>query len=188
MPDTGAEFALWMTVEKLGRDPMTFKFDATKAQCVELVSKLDIAGVASCSASGELSRKDGGSQIILKAMFKAEVDQDCVLTLKPVTQKIEEEFVMCYTFSKADTVLEDGEHVIGSNEDDLPELIVEGKINVVQAVVEQIALALDPYPRAEDAGTSDSADILQQSAATEATKDADVHNPFAGLKDLMNKD
>lgn len=187
MQEAGAEYVRVMKVEKLGREPIHFTLEPDENQRADLAKRLNIVDVPFLKASGELVRQEKSSRIELNAKFEAEAVQACVLTLAPVLQKIEQSFTMCYTFNSADATLEDAEYVVDLEEEDLPELIENGEIDVVQAVAEQLALALDPYPRAEDADKSDSAKYVQQSEETSEVEEQETHRPFANLKELMER-
>jgi uncharacterized metal-binding protein YceD (DUF177 family) len=72
-----------------------------------------------------------------------------------------------------------GEELVSVDEDDPPELVDEGRIDLGELVVEQLVLALNPYPRAEGAdfdakvwGNEEDDDVVSGS------------NPFAALKKL----
>ena len=188
MQEAGAEFVKLLKVDRLKRDPLTFSFVANEKERANLASRLDILALDSLEVSGEVARKSESSLLELSGTVKAEAVQACVISLKPVPQKIDVAFSVCYTFSKEDSVLDDTDYVVGKDEDDLPEYVEEGKIDAVLAVLEQIALALDPYPRAEGAEISDGAkEFLQQSEEKAEGETEEVYKPFANLKDMLNK-
>ncbi len=187
MQDAGAEFVKWIDVQKLKRDPINFEFIASENERALLAKGLGIVGIDYLKAKGTIEHQENSKLLDLSAKFKTNVTQSCVVSLEPVTQEIELEFTVCYTSNKNDVAVEEAEYVVGMEEKDLPWLIEEGKIDVVHAVVEQIALALDPYPRAEEAKKSVSAEHLQQSDEEAEGGDREVHKPFANLRELMNK-
>lgn len=188
MQDTGSAFARWINVERLGRETLKVSLTASEEECRELADQLQIQTVNALSLNGELYRKDGTSLIELKGTVTADVEQACVVSLKPVQQKIEEDFVMCYTFSRDDAFIEDVDYVVSMEEEDLPELIQDGQIDIVHAAVEQVALALDPYPRAEDIDESLMSSYTADQDETEEDAGIQTQKPFAGLKDLLKKD
>lgn len=187
MQDTGEEFTRWINVERLGAKPVTINITASDTECKDIAKRLQILAVHSLMMTGTLGRKEGTGLIELKASIQASVDQSCVVSLAPVRQEIEEEFAICYTFKKDDILVEDLDYVVGLEEDDLPELIVDGQVDVVQAMSEQIALALDPYPRAEGEEALLTSDNVQDLDAKAEDADKRVHRPFADLKNLMKK-
>ncbi|MEP3244876.1 MAG: DUF177 domain-containing protein [Sneathiella sp.] len=187
MQDAGAEFTRWINVERLGAKPVTINITASDKECKDIAKRLQIPTVHSLMMTGTLGRKENTGLIELKASVKASVDQSCVVSLAPVRQEIEEEFAICYTFKKDDILVEDLDYVVGLEEDDLPELIVDGQVDVVQAMSEQVALALDPYPRAEGEEELLMSEDAQGLDAEAEDTDKQVHRPFADLKDLMKK-
>ncbi|HCY54753.1 MAG TPA: hypothetical protein DF715_04275 [Oceanicaulis sp.] len=183
MQETGGDFARWINVERLGREPMTFDVVATESENAALAKSLDIEGVSDVHARGSLSRRGASGQIELTGRLTATATQACVVTLEPVSQAIDVEFTVFYTFDPGDLVIEEAEKVVGMEEPDLPELIVGSRLNLADMITEQIALALDPYPRSADAPElMDNEETLER-----AKQEQGVHRPFANLKDLMNK-
>lgn len=187
MQDAGKEFTRWIDVERLGREPIVFDIVASDEARSNLVQRLGIVDMSSLVASGSLSRKSRKGMIELNGTLKADVTQSCVISLEPIAQKIEVKFTVCYTFEKEDIVVEESDYVASLDEKDLPELILEGRIDVVQAIAEQITLAMDPYPRAEEAEKTEVAKSLREAEKEAETREPEVHKPFANLKELMNK-
>ncbi len=188
MQDAGAAFVKWLKVDRIKREPLTFSFTANETERADLAGRLGILELTSLEASGEVKRKGPRDLLELTGKVVADAVQACVVSLEPVPQKIEETFSICYTFSKEDIVLEETEYVVGKDEEDLPELVEGGQIDVVLALAEQIALALDPYPRAEGAEMSD--DVKKHLVEPEDEVEGEteeVYKPFANLKDLLNK-
>jgi uncharacterized metal-binding protein YceD (DUF177 family) len=109
----------------------------------------------------------------------ADVTQACVVTLAPVPAKISEAF-------SADFADEDrrrpAETDLDFEADDPPEPIRNGHIDVGELAAEQLALALDPYPRAPGAAVPAEYSPEEDSAAEpDAELDRPV-NPFSILK------
>ncbi|MFC4270890.1 hypothetical protein GQF03_04090 [Sneathiella chungangensis] len=183
MKETGGGFARWMNVERIGREPHSFDIQATEEECAALATSLGILGLERLQASGSLVRQSSNGQIALSGRVTATAVQACVVTLEPVPETIDEEFTVFYTFDPKDLVVEDLDKVVGMDEPDLPELIVGGRINLADMIAEQIVLALDPYPRSENAPE----DLSDAEALDRAKKEQGVYQPFANLKDLMSK-
>jgi uncharacterized metal-binding protein YceD (DUF177 family) len=182
MSKAGAESSRLINVEGLGRDPVKINIRATKEECKSLADDLDIIGLSDVMVSGLVRRQQKSDRIEVLATLKAQAVQACVVSLDPVSQAIDVEFTVYYTFNKEDVVSEEIDYVVGMDEEDLPELIVGGRINVMDIIAEQIVLALDPYPRKEDVAA------VNVAVTTEETeKSQEVHRPFANLKDLMSR-
>lgn len=190
MQEAGAGFVKNLKVDRLGQKPLTFSFKANVDQRAEVAERLGIVGVNLLDVYGDIHRKAGQKFLELTAEVKAIAVQSCVVSLAPVEQEIDVTFSLCYTFDKEDTFLDEAEYVVDMEEDDLPELIEDGQVDVVSAVCEQIALSLDPYPRAVEADNSDGAKYLQQSGEKSEAEgeEQEVYKPFANLKDLLNKE
>ena len=96
--------------------------------------------------------------------------QQCVVTLEPVENDIEEHFLLRYTtdpvFAQSDEIVVDVE------EEDTPEPVEGEALDLGEALVQQLALALDPYPR------KPGAELEWREGGEEET------NPFAVLKQL----
>jgi uncharacterized metal-binding protein YceD (DUF177 family) len=183
MTDTGGGTARLINVERLGREPMSFDIQASETECTAMAKSLDILGLEDVKASGSLVRQSSNGQIVLTGRLQAEAVQACVVTLDPVEQSIDEEFTVFYTFDPKDLEVEDLDRVVGLEDPDPPELIVGGRIDLLAMLSEQIALALEPYPRRSDLPETAEEDLdLDQ-----VKKEQGTHQPFANLKDLMNK-
>ena len=101
--------------------------------------------------------------------------QSCVVSLAPVHSRLAENFVARYRLSAAQPA-EANQAVVDASEDDPPETVGPEGLDLGEAVVQQLAIALDPYPRAVDAQL----DKLQWGADS---KDGTAESsPFAILK------
>ena len=107
-----------------------------------------------------------GGGVSVRGRLSAEVVQDCVVTLEPVTQAVEEEVAL--------RIL--GPEEEPSDDPDAPdEIPAEGdSVDVGEAIAEQLSLALDPYPRAPGAALPGGEEGLE----------ATPTGPFAGLASL----
>lgn len=116
----------------------------------------------------------------LEARLTASFDQKCVVTLAPISASIDE------TIARELLPMPDGtEHSeieIEPDDDDGPDYF-DDKIDIGGIALEQLALAVDPYPRSADA-TLDEAQFTAPGIAP--LTDADL-KPFAKLADLKEK-
>jgi uncharacterized metal-binding protein YceD (DUF177 family) len=137
---------------------------ATPAECAALALRFGIPAVHALSATLHLARASGGA-IAAQGELAAEVTQDCVVTLEPVRQAVRAQLDLRF--------LPEGAAL--SDDPNAPDEIEFGGdfLELGEAVAEQLALALDPYPRA--AGL----DGPPPEAAPEARP-----NPFAALAAL----
>ncbi len=119
----------------------------------------------------------GGWQIA--GTFTAIVRQECVVSLEPFEEGLEETFVVRYLPQKALTAYEkDDEVMVGEvTDEDPPELLPSSGIDIGELAVEYLSLSLDPYPRKPGA---DKSPIPRENSLSSAPKE----NPFSVLKDL----
>ena len=154
---------------------LEFDLRLSSAQAQALAADLGVDGLRKVSLRGTLApenRRDWR----LEAVLGATVVQPCVVTLAPVTTRIDEPVLRRYLARMPDTPAGDE---VEMPEDDSIEPLPE-TVDLEQVLAEALALALPLYPRAEGAE-------LPPTAVTEPGKapltDADL-NPFAALAAL----
>jgi uncharacterized metal-binding protein YceD (DUF177 family) len=126
--------------------------------------------------------KLGGGYFGFEAEVTADVVQPCVVTLEPVRSHIAREFRRNFHVAerarkaapKKRAVIVPSTAVMES--DDEPEELSTSVLDVAAPVLEELSLAIDPYPRRPGA-------VFQPPAG----KDKPAENPFAVLKSLKTK-
>jgi len=113
----------------------------------------------------------------LEARLGATVVQDCVVTLAPVTTRIDEDVTRSYLAQLPEIDAAE----IEMPEDDTLEALPE-TLDLAAVMIEALALALPPYPRAADA---DVAEAVFTEPGKAPLRDEDVR-PFAGLAGLRD--
>ena len=106
----------------------------------------------------------------LSGRIRAEAVQSCSLTLEPLPATIDQTFALDLAEGVESTP--DVEVTI---DDDAPDPVEDGKIDLGQYAVEQLALSLDPFPR------KPGAEFVQPPEPNEI-------NPFAVLKQFRPRD
>lgn len=135
-----------------------------------IARSLDLASLDAFTAEMDLKPTDAGWR--LKGRVRAEAVQTCGLTLEPLPVTIDHRF----SITLAEAVEEDSDEiVIDLDDDEAPDLIEDGRIDLGQYAVEQLALSLDPFPR------KPGAEFVQPPEPTEIS-------PFAVLKSLKGSD
>ncbi|HKL70469.1 DUF177 domain-containing protein [Salibaculum sp.] len=158
------------------RKPHRFALDIDPAACAAVAAALGIRGVRKLRFAGALYPK-GGRDWLLQAELGATVMQDCVVTLDPVTTRIDEELTRAYL---ADLDPPEGTEVeIPEDESAEP---LPAALDLGQVMIEALALALPPYPRAAGAETGEAVFTEPGKAPL---RDADLR-PFAGLAGLRD--
>ena len=159
-----------------------FDLNPTADERKAVADALGIIAIKKLRFEGELTPL-GKSDWSLTAKIGATVVQECVVTLDPVSTRIDEEVTRRYMADLPDIDAAEVEMPEDDTIDPLPE-----SVELAQVMIEALSLALPAYPRSKDAD-------LDQTVFTEpGTKpmtDEDA-KPFAGLgalkEALENKD
>ncbi|SDC20896.1 YceD family protein [Ruegeria marina] len=155
----------------------TFTLRPDSARLGELARELGIDGVRKLSFGGEL-RAEGKSDWRLTAILGATVVQPCVVTLEPVTTRIDTEVRRLFVKDWAEPDEEEAEMPENDEAEPLGPVI---DLNAV--MTEALALALPAYPRKEGVELGEA--VFAEPGKTAMT-DEDTR-PFAGLAALRDK-
>lgn len=165
-----------------GTEPRSLELRAKPAECAALASRFRIPGVERLEASLTLTPEPGGT-IRLRGRLRADVVQECVVTLGPVPQTVDAALDL--------RILPPGTPATDDDPDSPDEIETFGDaVDLGEVVAEQLALALDPYPRAPDAAIPpelaapcESGEALEPEAELDDTA-PERPNPFAALARL----
>lgn len=171
------EFSRPFPADQVGSREIVREIEASSAERAALAERLDLVALDSLSATLRLRRLPDGL-IRLSGRFDADVVQSCVVTLAPVASHCAAAFTVRYGESAAPETLREIE--VAAEGEDEPEPLVGGEIDLGEAVVQQLAVSLDPYPRAPGAALPEElAGDAGPAAAGEAGR-----SPFAALAEL----
>lgn len=135
-----------------------------------IARSLDLASLDAFEARLEVAPSEGGWR--LTGRILAEAVQSCGLTLEPLPVSIDRPFAIDLVEAAGEG---DSDEVEVSLEDEAPDLIEDGRIDLGVYAVEQLALSLDPFPR------KPGAEFVQPPEPSEI-------NPFAVLSRLKPRD
>ncbi|MFQ1700751.1 YceD family protein [Loktanella agnita] len=158
------------------REPTAFDLSPTAQERAAVADALGIIGIRKLRFSGTLAPL-GRSDWELKGDIGATVVQACVVTLDPVATRIDEAVRRSYMADLPDVEANE----IEMPEDDTIEAL-PAALDLAAVMIEALALALPPYPRAEGAD-------LGETVYTEPGKQAmtdEQAKPFAGLAGLRD--
>ena len=156
-------------------------FDLRPEETADLAARLELLDLRKLRFAGTL-RPEGSRGWRLEARLGATVVQPCVVTLAPVTTRIEEDVLRRYTPDfDAVTGEKDADGVAMPEDDTLEPL--PAAVDLAQVMEEALALALPLYPRAEGVEAAEAQFAAQ---GVEPLKDDDL-KPFAGLAALRDK-
>ncbi|KUL94475.1 hypothetical protein DK26_16035 [Bosea sp. WAO] len=139
-------------VETITLRPMAFEIAAAQPDFAAIARHLGVASLEALTASYSLSRN--GDRVKLEGKITAALHQTCIVTLEafPVSLRapVKLDFVPeaeLAALSAGDTGEGEIDIEVLLNEEDPPEPIVDGVIDLGAITLEFLALALDPYPR-----------------------------------------
>jgi uncharacterized metal-binding protein YceD (DUF177 family) len=128
---------------RLGPEARTVSLAANPAECAALAKRFGILAMHALSAELRLAPEPGGT-VRARGSLAAEVEQACVVTLEPVRQVVSAALDL--------RILGEGEEPADDDPDSPDEIeSAGGQVDLGEAVAEQLALSLDPYPRAPGA-------------------------------------
>lgn len=113
----------------------------------KLAAWLEVSAVARFSATVRL-RRLSPTRFLYSAEFEADVVQPCVVTLEPVTSHIARMFERELHLSAHRAPPKAEVLTLAAGDDDTPDEIDNRRFDVAGPVLEELSLAIDPYPRA----------------------------------------
>lgn len=164
----------------LNRGGVELRLTAKTEELARIAHWADVATVEKFEAAIRL-RKHSANSFSLDADLTADVVQECVVTLEPVKSHIERQVhrelhLTAPVRHRGDSTIALSEK---AGEDDVPEEIDSLEYDLAAPLLEEFALAIDPYPRAPG---------VEFAAPTEAAEaEAKPESPFAVLKSLKNQ-
>ena len=138
------EFSRRVELARLGVHEGIYPISAKPEEREALARRFGLLSLDRLEAEIRLQRLAGG-MVRVKGRLGADVVQACVISLEPVASVLELDFAVLY--GQAET----GKSVMVDLETDETEPFDGDAIDIGEAVAQQLALALDPYPRAPGA-------------------------------------
>jgi len=152
-------------------------------QLMVIARRLSIPAVTSFSGHLKM-RRVTATEISISGVINADVKQACVVTLEDFEQPVSDQFDLRFTDQVPDNFYLEKDVIIDG---DTPEILETNIIDLAELCIQQLALALDPHPRAPGAtidlpaGDQDDDDSGVGARTGEA-------GPFAVLKHLRGGD
>ncbi|OLS44996.1 hypothetical protein BV509_12035 [Rhodovulum sulfidophilum] len=163
---------------RAGRDPVAFTLIPEPAERAELAGRLGLSALKKLRFAGQI-RPEGARDWRLEAELGATVVQPCVVTLAPVTTRIDSPVLRLY---RADMPSRPEGDEIEMPENDSEEPLPD-TLDLARVLEEALALALPLYPRAEGAELGEA---TFAAPGTAPMQDAEV-KPFAALARLRDR-
>ena len=148
---------------------------ATAAERAALAQRFGLIEVGKLEATVRLRRARAGRYVEIEAGLAAAVVQSCVVTLDPVPAAIDDRFTLLLGPIGGAAAPDDADAAGALIVDlDAPEPLDGDDVDIGELVAQQLALALDPYPRSPEADAT-----VAQAAAAEP---GPGESPFAVLQ------
>jgi uncharacterized metal-binding protein YceD (DUF177 family) len=155
-----------IAVDRIGAAEFDVFVEATPAECAALAIRMKLPEIAALRCQFRLER-DSADSLLAHGHLVAHVVQTCVVSLEDFAGIVEDRFTVRF--------VEAGQETVDNDPESLDEIaFVDGILDLGEVAAEQLALALDPYPRAPDAEMPD-------------ISDEQVAHPFAALERLRRR-
>jgi uncharacterized metal-binding protein YceD (DUF177 family) len=157
------EFHRPLSLDRIGPQGLDLTLEAKPAECAALAVRMHLPAVLALSCVFHLIR-EGRDTVLARGVLRARVTQTCVVSLEDFDASLEEVFQVRFVPSG-----EESDDIDPDADDEIP---FEGnQIDLGEAASEQLALALDPYPR-------------MPGVEMPAAEDDPEPHPFAALRRL----
>ncbi|MCZ4280130.1 DUF177 domain-containing protein [Kiloniella laminariae] len=177
------EFSRRYPADRIQARSQVIELKAKPEECAALARRFDLVELNNLSAVLNLEPKGKGSLLLVTGQLKADVIQACAVSAEPIISSLDESFEILYSFDPVD---EAGDEIlIDMDAEDPPEMVELQGIDFGEAVAQQLAVMLDPYPR--KSGVSWDGESVDEAPDEEKAPQTEKHNPFSVLKDLQSK-
>jgi uncharacterized metal-binding protein YceD (DUF177 family) len=169
------EFTHSLTVAEIGQG-RTVELTADEAQRAAVAARLSLIDLKTLSFTAKLTSIAGGVKAI--GHLDAHVVQRCAATDLAVPAKISEDFDLRFLNDVDPAAAAEDEEIEISSDDCEVMPLENGRVDVAEAAVQSLSLALDPFPRHPDADRI----LREKGVITEGQA-----GPFAALAALKAK-
>ncbi len=179
----GYELSRPVVVEELPNHGRKIDLQPTVEEMATIASRLDLVTLDKLEGIVKI-RPEIGREIVAEGEIITSFVQNCVVTGESIIQTMTFQLERRYSEDASEfNIKDEDDDIIVLPMDDGPDPIEDGIIDVGEAVVEELALLIPPYPRVPGAEFND---IIE-----DADGGDDKPNPFAKLaalkKDLESK-
>lgn len=186
------EWSYFFDVNKMDGDKEEICIEADEDQRADLAKRLGVVSVKDAFADLSVTYLKSNATYHVEGDIEATVIQECIVTLEPIETAISESIEGWYadkqsavSFAAAKREREgarsQGEVEILTEEDD-PEPLLNGHIDLGELATQHISLAIPLYPQKEGAEYAESAGEFSLDDESPLRK-----NPFEALKDWKEK-
>jgi uncharacterized metal-binding protein YceD (DUF177 family) len=134
-----------IAVADIPRSGLDIKIEANKQERAEIARRFNLLEVETLSGSYHVSAVSRGARV--RGEVTARVRQTCVVSLDPFEAELHERVDLAFSVESGSRELPTGRIDISPDEEDPPEPLRDGKIDLGAVTLEFLALGLDPHPR-----------------------------------------
>ena len=171
-----------LDLNEIDKDAKSYLIEANSEQQKELVNRFKILELSDLQAKLSVFYDKHQKGVVVSGNLKADLVQQCVVTLGPVPEKIDEEFELLLVSPEQAAALDEEELYADPEAPDYD--AIEGNIVPLGEVVAQtLSVMMNPYPRVAGAE-------VKPVAGSNFTANEEVGkkpNPFAALAELRDK-
>lgn len=170
MENTQNPWSVPVAVDNIPETGLHIEAEAPAEVRAQLVKLANLRDLPHLSAVFDLTRRGGGVHVA--GQVKARVWQTCVVTLEPLENDLDEPINVLFAPRLEVAAKDDGADRRAGDEEP-PEPLIEGKVDLGAVATEFLLLGIDPYPRkagAEFAAVKTADDSARPFAALEALK------------------
>ena len=170
MENTQNRWSVPVAVDNIPETGLHIEAEAPAEVRAQLVKLANLRDLPHLSAVFDLTRRGGGVHVA--GQVKARVGQTCVVTLEPLENDLDEPINVLFAPRLEVAAKDDGADRTAGDEEP-PEPLIEGKVDLGAVATEFLLLGIDPYPRkagAEFVAVKTADDSARPFAALEALK------------------
>lgn len=192
MSNLKSEWSYPIRADKVSDEPLSFSFEASEQERKDLARRLGLVSIEAVRGNARAVRENNKRVVRVEGVVSASVTQNCVISGEPIVQDISDEFEAF--FAEPDDVvsllkvrherqghMEGAEQPILDEQDD-PEPIIDGMIDLGELATQYLSLSINPYAHKDGYVLEEEHPALLNKDIPQTRK-----NPFAALKALKEK-
>lgn len=192
------EWSYLISEQDVPSEGRVFTISPNEVERKALAKRAGIVRLNSLQAVLRVDRERGAHMFIVSGEFKANITQHSIISMEPIESVVDEVFTAYYAdhdeavpFGRArhDAYAKSGvtEFPMLEEQED-PEPMVNGKIDLGELVAQYLCLAIDPYPYREGEGYENTDSIAVGAEALARPAEKLRPNPFEALKKWRPQD
>ncbi len=166
-------FSFPLAIEDMGTGTKTYHLKANTKQLPYIAEILKVDGIVEFSAEIAVTFCRKAHRVDVSGFVNADVEQTSVISLEKFIKHYNPEFAIFFDTELTEKQLHDMEFEV---DDDVPDVVENGQIDLAAIAMEQLALALDDFPRREGEVFEFKSEFDEETTAKQ--------NPFAALAAL----